>query len=395
MTAASRFLGSMRASSPEVWVALRMIPGVTLRLYTRLVDRFGDPGAVLAAPIAALAAAGAPAAVARAIASGRSRDEAARELERAGRAGARIVTRADADYPAALREIADPPPYLYVRGALVAGDDPAVAVVGSRAASSYGREVAAILARDLAAAGVTVVSGLAHGVDAAAHGGALAGGGRTIAVLGCGIDVVYPREHDRLAEAIAGQGAVVSELFMGTPPLPQHFPVRNRIVSGLARGTVVVEAAERSGSLITARCALEQGREVFAVPGSIMAPRSRGANLLLQRGGAKLVTAATDVLEEIGLAVRSQRPAGARAPAAVTAEMGDAARCLVGALVDGGADAEELVARTGLTAPEVLRMLLELELAGIVCQLPGGMYSLPPEARGPVGIAQSLVESGA
>jgi len=384
----------MRASSTEAWVALRMIPGVTLRLYDRLVGRFGDPGAVLAAPAAALAAAGAPPAVARAIVSGPARDEAARELERVHVAGARIVTQEDAEYPVRLREIADAPPYLYVRGELVAGDDRAVAMVGSRAASAYGRDVAATLARDLGAAGVTVVSGLAYGVDAAAHGGALAGGGRTIAVLGSGIDVLYPREHAGLAEAIAARGAIVSELFMGTPPLPQHFPIRNRIVSGLARGTIVVEATERSGSLITARFALEQGREVFAIPGPITAARSRGTNLLLQRG-ARLVTAAADVLEGIGVAVQPQAAGAACGSVDVAAEMGTSARCIVGALADGGADADDLVARTGLTPPEVLRMLLELELAGIVCQLPGGTYSLPPEARGPVGITQPLAEHGA
>ncbi len=383
----------MRASSVEAWVALRMIPGVTVRLYGLLLARFGDPGVALAAPPAALAAAGAPAAVARAIVAGQWRNEAAREIERVRAAGARIVTQGDVEYPAILREIADPPPYLYVRGELVTADDPAVAVVGSRAASAYGRDVAASLARDLAAAGVTVVSGLAYGIDAAAHGGALAGNGRTIAVLGSGIDVIYPREHTRLAEAIAaGRGAIISELFMGTPPLPQHFPVRNRIVSGLARGTVVVEATERSGSLITARSALDQGREVFAVPGPITAARSRGTNLLLQ-GKAKLVTGAADVLEEIGIA--APPPAATGRGGAVTAEMGAGVRSILDALADGGAGADDLVARTGLTPPEVLRMLLELELAGIVCQVAGGTYSLPSEVRDPVGITQTLAEPGA
>jgi len=385
----------MRASSVEAWVALRMIPGVTVRLYGLLLARFGDPGVALAAPPAALAAAGAPAAVARAIVAGQWRNEAAREIERVRAAGARIVTQGDVEYPAILREIADPPPYLYVRGELVTADDPAVAVVGSRAASAYGRDVAASLARDLAAAGVTVVSGLAYGIDAAAHGGALAGNGRTIAVLGSGIDVIYPREHTRLAEAIAaGRGAIISELFMGTPPLPQHFPVRNRIVSGLARGTVVVEATERSGSLITARSALDQGREVFAVPGPITAARSRGTNLLLQ-GKAKLVTGAADVLEEIGIAAPPPAATATGRGGAVTAEMGAGVRSILDALADGGAGADDLVARTGLTPPEVLRMLLELELAGIVCQVAGGTYSLPSEVRDPVGITQTLAEPGA
>jgi DNA processing protein len=213
-------------------------------------------------------------------------------------------------------------------------------------------------------------------------------------VLGSGIDVIYPREHAALAAAIEARGAVVSELFMGVPPLPQHFPIRNRIVSGLARGTVVVEATERSGSLITARCALEQGREVFAIPGPITAARSRGTNLLLQRG-AKLVTGAADVLEGIGVTVPPRAAGAGDRSGGVTAEIGAAARAIVGVLADGEADTDELVARTGLTPPEVLRMLLELELVGVVCQLPGGTYSLPPEARGPIGIAQPRAEHGA
>jgi DNA processing protein len=357
-----------------------MVPGVTPERYARLLERFGDPAAVLAAPAGALIAAGTPAHTARAIVSGSARDEGLREVERAREAGARIVTQGDAEYPAPLRRIADAPPYLYVRGELTPADAVAVAVVGSRAASAYGRDVARSLARGLGAAGVTVVSGLAYGIDAAAHEGALEGGGRTIAVLGCGIDVLYPREHARLAEAIAGHGAVVSELFTGTPPLPHHFPVRNRIVSGLGRGTVVVEATERSGSLITARYALDQGREVFAVPGPVTAARSRGAHLLLQRG-AKLATSAGDVLEGIGLTTATDRAVAPSAGAGVAAEMSAPAEAIVRVLGDGEATIDDLVIGTGLTPPDVLRMLLELELAGVVHQHPGGTYALPAGAR--------------
>jgi DNA processing protein len=207
----------------------------------------------------------------------------------------------DPTYPAALRVIADPPRTVYVRGTLRDEDKAAVAIVGSRRASAYGVAVAERLGRELASCGVTVVSGLARGVDAAGHRGALAGGGRTIAVLGCGVDVVYPPEHRRLMAQIIEAGAVVSEFPPGTPPLPHHFPQRNRLISGLGLGVVVVEGRERSGALLTADCALEQGREVFAVPGSIFDETSRTPHRLLQQG-AKLVARVEDILDELGLA---------------------------------------------------------------------------------------------
>ena len=221
-------------------------------------------------------------------------------LEQAQASGLGVITYADAEFPASLREIPHAPVVLWVAGRVSALSPPVVAVVGSRAASSGGMEVAERLGHDLAAAGVTVVSGLARGCDAAAHRGALAAGGLTIAVLGCGADVVYPAEHRGLYQRIRDTGAIVSELAPGSPPLPAHFPQRNRIISGLARGVVVVEASDKSGSLITAACALEQGRDVMAVPGSILGSRHRGCHALL-RDGARLVETAADVLEELGI----------------------------------------------------------------------------------------------
>jgi DNA processing protein len=360
-----------------------MVPGVRVRLYHELLRRFGEPAGVLAASVQKLEEAGVPARTAGAITLGRAREAAERDLDLAAQVGARLVTWGDPEYPSLLRSIYDPPPYLYVRGKIDARDEFAVAIVGSRAASAYGCGSATALGHDLALAGATIVSGLAHGIDGAAHRGALSAGGRTIAVLGCGIDVAYPREHAALAATIAESGALVSEFFMGTPPRAAHFPIRNRIISGLVRGVLVVEATERSGSLITARLALEQGREVFAVPGLITATRSRGANGLIRQGAAKLITAAADVLEELRvdspmrarLGSVPENPSAAKRPSP-TKEGCVEEDLIVGALDDGAADVDALVSQTGLTPQEVLRILLKMELSGIVEQIPGSGFGL-------------------
>ena len=215
-------------------------------------------------------------------------------------AGAKVVTLADADYPALLRQIYQPPYLLFYKGTLPRGSDLAIAIIGSRKATSYGKDVAAVLGRDLAKAGVWVVSGLARGIDAAGHQGALAGGGNTIGVLGCGIDVIYPREHRELFQRVEEHGCIISDFPLGTQPLAKNFPVRNRIISGLANGLVVVEAAGKSGTQITVDFALEQGRDIFAVPGPIFSPLSQGTHRLIRDCGVKLVTCAADILEEYG-----------------------------------------------------------------------------------------------
>ncbi len=253
---------------------------------------------------------------------------------------------------------------LWVAGRVSALSPPVVAVVGSRAASSGGTEVAERLGHDLAAAGVAVVSGLARGCDAAAHRGALAAGGLTIAVLGCGADVVYPAEHRGLYQRIRDTGTIVSELAPGSPPLPAHFPQRNRIISGLARGVVVVEASDKSGSLITAACALEQGRDVMAVPGSILGSRHRGCHALL-RDGARLVETAADVLEELGITVPGTGRPGA------TPEHD---RLLTLLATEGDGDLDLLAERSGLPVSVLLPRLLALELAGLVRRAPGGRF---------------------
>jgi DNA processing protein len=300
-----------------------------------------------------------------AVLAARLRSEADAALERARAAGVRAIAFADAEYPASLRAIPEAPVALWVTGRTDALHAAGIAIVGSRAASAGGIEVAERLAHDLATAGLSVISGLARGCDAAAHRGALAAGGATIAVLGCGPDVVYPAEHRALYGRILEHGAIVSELPPGTPPLPAHFPLRNRIISGLARGVVVVEASEKSGSLITAACALEQGRDVMAVPGSTLGSRHRGCHALL-RDGARLVESAADVLEELGAGVPVSPPGAGVQPER------DALLALIG--TDGDSDIDLLAERSGLPVALLLRRLLGLELAGLVRRAPGGRF---------------------
>ncbi len=292
------------------------------------------------------------------------------EVSTLARVGARLVALGDAEYPERLRAIADPPAALAVRGTLVPGEL-MVAVVGARRASQYGREMAAAIARGLAQAGVAVVSGLATGIDAAAHRAALEAGGRTLAFLGTGIDRVYPSWHADLAEAIVRSGALLTELPCGTPPLPHHFPQRNRLISGVAAGVVVVEAADRSGSLITARYALEQGREVYAVPGPVGRPLQVGPHRLIQQG-AKLVTGVEDVLEELAPALVA-RVTAARAATAIAGLTAEEQR-LLAAVGVAGAHVDTVVRRAGVAPGPGLEGLLALELRGLIERMPGQRY---------------------
>lgn len=294
-------------------------------------------------------------------------------LDRARAVGAHVIAWGDADYPTQLATIDDPPPVLWVRGDRAAAASPAVSLVGSRAGSPYAIAVATRLAGDLCRHGLAVVSGLARGVDTAAHRGALDVGGATVAVLGSGVDVVYPSEHRDLADAIADtpRCAVLSELPPGTRPRRWFFPLRNRIISGLSRAIVVVEAGEKSGSLITARMALEQGRDVLAVPGSILAGRNRGGHALI-RDGAKIVESAVDILEEVGGPVWEARPARAPSPKVSGDPSGDP---VLAALPPGEArDFDAISAESGVPAAGLLARLLELELAGAVGRVGGGRF---------------------
>jgi DNA processing protein len=316
----------------------------------------------------------------------------AQEGNRIASATPAILRLEDDRYPERLRTIPDPPPVLYCDGLPEPEDRVAIAIVGARQATSYGVRVTEALARDLAQLGFTIVSGMARGIDAAAHRGALAAGGRTIAVLGCGLDVVYPPEHGRLRAEIARSGSVMTEFPPGTRPLASHFPRRNRILSGLALGVVVVEAAEGSGSLITARLALDQGREVFAVPGPLDAPLSRGPHGLIKQG-AKLVETVEDIVEELlpqleesarGVSERRSRFTPARTPAgglgnAETLNLSDLSaeeKCVLTLITREPVTIDALTARTGLPAAIVAGALLELELKEVVRQMPGQRYYL-------------------
>ena len=365
---------SVQPAQWREWLALRSVRGVGNVTYRTLLERFASPQAVFAASVAGLTQAGVQPAVARAIVGFDEWSAVDTELERIAEAGLRVVTWADAEYPVNLTHVHDPPPFVYVRGSLAPQDQIAIAIVGARSASTYGREVARQLARDLAHRQVTVVSGLARGIDAEAHRAALEAGGRTIAVLGSGLDVIYPPEHRQLAHAMTQHGAVISEFALGSRPEAGHFPYRNRVISGLSLGTVVVEATEQSGSLITARCALEQNREVFAVPGQITASRSRGPHELIKQG-AKLVHNVEDILSEIAAAVtfQAKSPDGAESglePAGAGPLEPDEERLVQ--LFDGEPlHVDVLIARSGLGPARVLEVLLGLELKGMVTQLPG------------------------
>ena len=298
------------------------------------------------------------------LASARAAAQVALEAAHAG--GIIAVPWSDSRYPTALAAIADPPPVLWIRGDPDALRAPAVAIVGSRAGSSYARDVGRELGSGLARRGITVVSGLARGVDSAAHRGALVEAGRTVAVLGSGVDIVYPPEHSRLALDVTRHGALLSELPPGTTPKAAHFPQRNRVISGLSLAVVVVEASERSGSLITARLALEQGREVMAVPGNVLNGRNRGAHALL-KDGAKVVEDVDDILEEI-------RPNGRVVGDTPAADVASDDLVLRHLSRGESYDLDDLIALSGLDGPRLLPRLLELELAGRVVRRDGGRF---------------------
>jgi DNA processing protein len=371
----------------KYWIALRAVEEVGTVGFKTLLAAFPSPRDVFSAPAAMLRAVpGIGPKTAANIRSFSNWEMAEQELLRTAKLGASIVTCEDPAYPRNLLNIYDYPPFLYVRGSLVP-DEIAVALVGSRLASPYGRYVTETLSRELALQGVTVVSGLARGIDAAAHRGALAGKGRTIAVLGCGLDLTYPPENAELAEAVAAQGALVTEFPLGTPPNAPNFPSRNRIISGISLGVVVVEAGEKSGSLITARIAGEQGRSVFAVPGAIDSAGSRGTHRLIKEG-AKLVENVEDIIEEVlpqagtpvhrdravDLPAAEQRPRNESNPPSPIPGLSDREKRLLPLIPTEPVGVDQLITASSLTAQEVLNGLLVLELCGLIRQLPGKMF---------------------
>ncbi|KIN92227.1 DNA-processing protein DprA [Thauera sp. SWB20] len=373
------------------WLRLACIPGVGTQGQRALLAAFGLPGHIFAAGRGALAAVvGGQAA--DAVLAVPAHEDIERTLAWASEAGNRVLTLADADYPRQLFDIADPPVLLYVKGEPALLSRPGIALVGARSATAAGEANAEAFARTLAQQGLVVVSGLALGIDAAAHRGALAAGSTgagTVAVIGTGIDRIYPARNAALAREIAAAGAVVSEFPLGTPPLQHNFPRRNRLIAGLAEGVLVVEAALGSGSLITARLATETGREVFAIPGSIHSPLSRGCHRLI-RDGAKLVETAEDVVEElrgrlgwpapVAASVKDRRSRGA-VPAVPAAPPRQAAIALDGertrvleAIGHDPVDLDTIAARCGLTVDALYAILLPLELEGRLAKLPGGRF---------------------
>ena len=349
----------------EAWVALSLAPGLSAESFRRLLVALGGPRQILAASRAEL----------RNIVPDRAADAAlapvARDLMRAvgewlDDPANRILTFADSVYPQALLQIADPPPVLYVKGRVDLLNRQALAVVGSRNATQQGLGNAEAFAHALSDAGLTIVSGLALGIDAAAHRGGLAGASSSVAVVGTGLDIVYPARNRDLAHALAANGCLISELALGTAPVATNFPRRNRLISGLARGCLVVEAAVSSGSLITARLANEQGKDVFAIPGSVHSPLAKGCHALIKQG-AKLVETAEDILEELGM----RDAATPRAIAPRSASPDDA---VLDALGFDPCDLDTLAMRSGVSADKLAALLTQWELDGVIEALPGGRY---------------------
>ncbi|MGH9754078.1 MAG: DNA-processing protein DprA [Blastocatellia bacterium] len=374
----------MRADLAD-WIALNMIRGIGPRTANQLVDRFGSPAQVFAASRLSLEKEGLKPETIQELHDSEILEKANDEIERLERLGAVVITLEDEDYPPLLREIYDPPIALYVRGDLKkACARPCIAVVGSRRSSTYGVNAAMSLSRDLAQNGLTIVSGLARGIDAAAHRGALEAGGLTIAVVGTGLETTYPKEHKKLEDEIAASGAVISEFPLGTPPLPQNFPYRNRVLSGLSFGVLIVEAAEHSGSLITARLAYEQGREVFAVPGNITSQTSFGPNFLI-KDGAKLVQQWRDVVEELPRDVRDRilgvdRPKSDDAQSNVqpmfeTVALSDDERKLLDMLTaDVPSHIDQLLISSEMNSSDLRTALLGLQMKDRSRELPGKSY---------------------
>ncbi len=356
------------------WIALSRVKGLGGVSFKKLAARFADPTAAFDASAGELAQIqGLDKDIISGLLNFSEWREIDEEIRRIEEAGASIVPFTDRAYPVRLRMIADPPPFLYVKGEFLADDDRAVAIVGSRSASEYGCRVARDLSHGLASLGFTVVSGMARGIDGTAHETALEAGGRTIAVLGSGVDRAYPPEHGELYRRISGNGAVVSELPIGARPMAFNFPARNRLISGLSLGVVVVEATEKSGSLITASLALEQGREVFAVPGEAGASRSRGTHRLI-RQGAKLVENVKDIVEEIAPQLATGAGAADQPPRQLPPNASAAARKIFALLQERALQIDEVIENSGLSASKVLEVLLELELQGHLQQLPGKRY---------------------
>ncbi len=352
------------------WVALRQVCGVGNVIYKILINHFKSPEKIFNTSVEELKnVEGISVRAVEAITGFKPTDEIDREIDEILSKEINILTFNSPDYPENLKNIYDPPPFLYVKGSFIEGDKNSVAVVGSRNASEYGIKVTQELSRNLASLGVTIVSGMARGIDSAAHIAAIQGGGRTIAVLGSGIDVIYPPENRRLFESISENGAVVSEYHLGTRPNSYNFPPRNRIISGFSLGVLVVEASPKSGSLITAKLALDQGRDVYAVPGNVYSYKAKGTHSLL-KSGAKLVDNANDIVEELNITVKPIKE-----NKEVIQELSPELLMIYDFCQDEPIHIDNIILKTGLSSGRVSALLLDLELSGILKQLPGKMFT--------------------
>jgi len=377
----------MNQESLRFWIALKAIPGIGNSAVSALIDRFGSPSSVFSAGESDLcSSAGISKSIAQSIINFKNWDKIFRQIDALNKNGIKIITFQDEYYPAHLRNIYDRPVLLYVLGTL-RKEDVSVAVVGSRRASAYGKYTTEKISRDLSQQGITVVSGMARGIDSCAHRGALSVSGRTIAVLGCGLNVVYPPENEKLFKEIVQHGAVISEYPLDSQPMPYNFPARNRIISGMSYGVVVVEAGEKSGSLITARLAMEQGRDVFAIPGAIDSPSSRGANSLIKQG-AKLIENIDDILEDLlpqiekPSCAKPDFPETQKANRVIPDTKADSVKLdginqdIVKVLTQGKSHADDIIKAMGAAPACVLSALITLELKGIIEQHPGKIFSL-------------------
>jgi DNA processing protein len=371
----------MELDSSLPWLALSLTPGLASRLSARLLRRFDSPDGVFRASLAELETCNLPASVAQAVVKKEAFKRAEKELAAVRRVAAcRLLNWTEPEYPQTLLQIYDPPVMLYVRGDPQLLNLPSISIVGTRKPTLYGTQLAERLGRDLAARGLVVVSGMARGIDAVGHQGAMAAKGRAIGVLGTGIDVCYPKENKKLYEKVLERGAIISEFAIGTHPAPENFPVRNRIVAGMPLGVIVVEGAQYSGSLITARLAMEFGREVFGVPGNVTQPVSFAPNQLIKQG-AKLVTGAEDVIEELptpirAMLVQAEQPEAEQRNLLLAASLSNSEKKLYELLsAEETRHIDDIVERSGLNSSEVLATLFDLEMKGIIRQLPGKQFS--------------------
>jgi len=362
------------------WLALTLTPGIAARLSARLLREYGSPEGVFRAPLTGIEACNVPAPAAQAIFKKQLFWRAEKELDALRKVGGKLVNWKEPEYPQALLQIYDPPVMLYVQGDAQVLNSPSLSIVGTRRPTVYGSQMAERMGRELAARGLTIVSGLARGIDAIAHQGATAVGGRAIGVLGTGIDVCYPKENKKLYEKVLERGAIVSEFPTGSHPAPENFPVRNRIIAGIPLGAIIVEGKQYSGSLITARLAMEFGREVFGVPGNVTQEVSFAPNLLIKQG-AKLVTNAEDVIEELPTPVRAalvkaEAVESEQRNLLVADGLSTVQRKIYELLsAEESRHIDDIVDTSGLNSSEVLATLFDLEMQGIVRQLPGKQFN--------------------